>query len=221
MKYLQVYIIIFGINMMIMFVVGMWMPDYRGYLAHEDSLVENLSAFFFLCTFFLGLLFILKGTKNKKALIFVSVIGLLGFLDEISFGERMFALNMPRVHGMPIDSAHDLFTLGYRLIEELAHSYSVLVYSLIGIGVILIAKLALKNKYEIAEIIKRIQNNQTYILALIFTLFIFAALIIDLDILHIKGIFIIEESLEMNAALALLFCSLSLYDQNYKKEVPI
>lgn len=221
MKYVWIYLVLFGVNILIALGVGIWMPGYKAYLIKEDSLVENLSAFFFLSTFFLSFLFFLKRKKHRKALIIVSAVGLLGFLDEISFGERLFALNMPYIGSVKIDALHDFFFLGYKVIKGFTHSHAIFVYLLIGVGVIMAVIVALKHRYKLIGIISNSNYKQTYILALFFASLVFAALIIDLEIVHNKALFALEESFEMNSAIALLFCCLSLYDPRLSKKPPV
>ncbi len=211
MKFVWIYLIVFGVNLLISLVVGLWMPDYRAHLVNENGLVEHLSAFFFLGTFFLSLLFFIKSKKYRKELIAVSALGLLGFLDEISFGEWFFDLKMPHIGGVKIDAAHDFVFLGYILIKSFTDSHAIFVYLLIGVGAIMAITVALKYGYKLIGIISNSYYKQTYILALFFVSLVFTSLIIDLDILHNNALFAIEESFEMNAAIALLFCSLSLY----------
>ena len=217
MKYVWIYLVLFGVNILTAWGVGMWIPDYRAYLVNEDSLVEHLSAFLFLSTFFLSFLFVIKSKKNRKSLIIVSAVGLLGFLDEISFGERLFMLNMPIIGGKKIDAVHDLFELGYKGIKILTHSHAIFVYLLILIGggaIMAVTRVALKYRYKLIAIISNGYYKQTYILALFFASLVFAALIIDLGIIHNNALFTLEELLEMNAAMALLFSCLSLCYQN-------
>jgi hypothetical protein len=88
MIYVRVYLVIFGISILTAFGVYVWVPPYRSYLFHEDSLIENLSAILYLISFFTAFLFSLKIKIYRKALIVLSAVSLLGFLDELSFGER-------------------------------------------------------------------------------------------------------------------------------------
>ena len=210
MKYVWIYLVIFAVNILTTWVVGMWFPDYRAYLINEDSLVENLSVFFFLSTFSLSFLFVIKSKKNRKALIILLVLGLLGFLDEISFGERLFAFNMPFIGGVKIDAVHDFFYLGWIVIKSFTHSSAIFVYLLIGGGAIMAVIVAFKYRYKLIALISNGYYKQTYILALFFASLIFGAMIIDLEIVHNNALFALEESFEMNAAIALLFCCLSL-----------
>jgi hypothetical protein len=189
------------------------MPNYRGYLFSEDGLIENLSAIFFLISFFLGLIFIFNNNIHRKALIFISAVGLLGFLDELSFGESLFGFNMPRIYGVKIDAVHDFFFLGYKVIMGLTYLYPIYVFLFLGVCIIGVTIVTLKYSYELKETISNIYNKPPFILALFFTILVISALVIDLDLVYHGTLFMVEEVFEMNAAIALLFCCLSLYEQ--------
>jgi hypothetical protein len=213
MKWVRGYLVIFAISILTAFGAYSWMPNYRGYLFREDGLIENLSAVFYLISFFLGLLFFFKSNIHRKALIIISAVGLLGFLDELSFGERLFGFNMPQIHGVKIDAVHDFFILGCKAIKELTYSYPIYVFLFLGVGIIMVTIVTLKYSYELKETMSNIYHEPPFILALFFTTIVFSALVIDLKLVHHGALFMVEELFEMNAAIALLFCCLSLYEQ--------
>jgi len=220
MKWVRVYLVIVGITMLAALWGYFWMPNYRGYLLHEDNLIENLTAGLFLISFFIGFLFSIKSKMHRKALIIVSAISLLGFLDEISFGERLFKLDMPRIYDVKIDAAHDFFDLAYRIIRRLSLSatYSTYVILFLLIGIIIVTVLLLRHKSILTKIITSTFRKPQYIMALFFTIFVFFSLVIDLDFLHNEVWYLLEELFEMNAALALLVCCLSLREQQLSNE---
>ncbi len=212
MKYVWIFLVFFVINVLFALGVYTWIPEYRGYLVKEDSLVENLSAFFYISAFFLSLLFLLKNKEHRKMLIVVSLVGLLGFLDEISFGKRVFGFNMPHIYGRKVDAVHDFFLLGYKLVKKLALFHTTYVYLLIGVGAMMAVIVALKYRYKLIGVISNSYHKQTYIFALLFASLGFVALMIDLEIVRNNVLFTLEELFEMNAAIVLLFCCLSLHD---------
>ena len=218
MKYVRGYLAILGITMLAAFGVYFWMPSYRSYLLKEDSLIENLSAGLYLVSFGMGLLFFLKSKMDRKALAAVSAVSLLGFLDEISFGERLFDLDMPRIYGMEIDAAHDLVCLAYRMIMRLAAAYPAYLILFLSAGIIIVTVPLLKYRSELSKIIAGIHREEPFLLALFFTILIFFSIVIDLEIVHNKVLFMIEELFEMNAALALLMCCFSLHAQRSSNE---
>jgi hypothetical protein len=213
MKYVRVYLAIVGITILAALWAYFWIPNYRYYLLHEDSLIENLTAVLFLISFFIGFLFSIIGKIHRKGLIIVSAISLLGFLDEISFGERLFKLHMPEIDGVKIDAAHDFFELAYRTISRLSAAYSTYAILLLLICIIIVTVLLLRYKSILTKTITSTFRKPQYIMALFFTTFICFSLVIDLDFLYNEVWYVFEELFEMNAALALLVCSLSLREQ--------
>ena len=122
---------------------------------------------------------------------------------------------MPIIGDVRIDSVHDLLFLGYKTIRRLAYPQAIYVYLLIAVSAITLVILAVKSRHLLIESIGTISNRydkQTYSLALLFLSLIFVALVLDLGIVYSRVLFVLEEFFEMNAALVLLFCSLSLYD---------
>ena len=84
----------------IAFSVFYWMPvEYNRYLYQEDHLVENVTALLLVISVVFGLLFSLTSNIYWEIQVIISVVGLLGFLDEISFGKGIFRFDSPRVGG--------------------------------------------------------------------------------------------------------------------------
>ena len=115
MKYVWIYIGAIALIDAIAGVVFVSAPSdglVRGYFVSEDSLIENLTASFYLltCLFALVLLNIrsTRTMRGRKALMLFSVFGLIAFLEELSYGERLFDIEMPVLSGMKIDAVHDL-----------------------------------------------------------------------------------------------------------------
>lgn len=207
---LPVFLTIFITSMLVAFVVGMWMPDYRHFLIEEDSLVESLSALFFLVAFFVGLALLIRGGGNRLLLAVVACLGLLGFLDELSFGERPFELEMPYLRGVQIDAAHDLFTVVYAIARDWIRSQPVtglLVVAIVGLATVLAMR---RYRARFTRALMNYPNREAVIFACIFAALIGFALVIDLNIVQHNVLFSVEEMFELNAAIALLFCAWSL-----------
>ena len=86
-----------------------FVPAARPGILEEDHVVEWLSALAFLAAGVLGLGLWLRGRTptERLAVAVAAFLGLLGFGDELSFGERLLSLDMPRIRGLKIDGAHD------------------------------------------------------------------------------------------------------------------
>jgi len=188
-------------------------PTYRYLLIEEDQLVENLSAIFFFLAFLLGPLFILRLRPRRMhwGLAATALVALIGFLDEISFGERLFDLSMPVWGGVKFDAVHDIVELAYKSIRPspLLWTASVTLASLfIALGL----RRLFKDGGGVAkQSLSRFLKTPTFFFVLLFALFIAAAVLIDLHILHTRLLFSLEEVFEMNAAFALFFLCFSLF----------
>ncbi len=72
-------------------------------LSGEDRQIENLTAGILLATTFLSIFLYFRGNKRAKIFLIFAFLGLIGFLDEISFGRRLLPVPMPKSHGLTID----------------------------------------------------------------------------------------------------------------------
>ncbi|MEM7710271.1 MAG: hypothetical protein AAF264_05865 [Pseudomonadota bacterium] len=92
-------------------------------LFEEDRIVEWATVVAFAATGLFGLLTFWRSDRRNLVLLAVALIGWLGALDELSFGERVFQFEAPRILGAKVDSAHDLLLVARTAIYRLAGSY--------------------------------------------------------------------------------------------------
>jgi hypothetical protein len=116
MGYVWACLAISAFNAIAACVAYVWFPASRDQLMRENHLVENISALTFLCVALLGFAFFLRLRRRGagyRILLVTSVAGLLGLLEEVSFGEKIFGLPMPMIgETQQMDGLHDLFDLG-------------------------------------------------------------------------------------------------------------
>jgi hypothetical protein len=131
-------------------------------------------------------------------------LGLIGFLEEVSFGEGFLlpSSSMPRIGSMKIDSIHDLFTY---VAQD--RPVSLLFAMAAIIGLYAIALISPQAKKVIRLFGKNFHAQHFLVLFLVLA---FVASVIDLEILEWEALFALEEILELNASLALVFCCLAL-----------
>ncbi|WP_413400008.1 hypothetical protein [Prochlorococcus sp. MIT 0714] len=102
-----------------LFLVAVYLnPSNTDFIHKEDGLLENLSAGICFATFIFGIVLILRNCRYKKMLAGISFVSLLGFLDEISFGGRIFKIKYPRIFGVNIDGIHDFLSVAKRLVKK-------------------------------------------------------------------------------------------------------
>ena len=205
MKYAYLYLVVFVINKLMALVVYVLLPDYVYLIMDEDSLVEYTSALIFLYAFIMAGSSFLNSKEYRKALIIVFAIGLLGFLDEMSYGERLFDIKTSHIYDVKIDGLHDFFIVGCIMLNKSMHSHTLYLcpIALVATAALLITLY----KYRLI-LIKEVVTKYIYppyIFLLFFIVTIFPAHILDLDLLDLDLLYMLEELLEMDAALALLF----------------
>jgi len=208
MKVIQSFIAISAMNSAVIIVLYAVWPGFRDYLFREDGLIENLTAVIFFCSFYISMLSFFKKGKTQKSLLLIALVSLFGFLDEISFGERHFGLNMPRYDGVKFDAVHDSLYWGFsRACSAIEFELNEL-WVIMGVGLAILAACGLVFRGQLKVWISRIKFNQKMQLDFVFLFLIACAMLVDLEILDNEYLYYAEETCEMLAGIALLFCSL-------------
>lgn len=200
---------IFAVNIFIVSVLFAVLPAFRNYLFREDGLIENLTAAIFLSAFYVSMYFIVRKGKRQLSLVLISLVGLVGFLDEVSFGERHFNLTMPRYDGVKFDAVHDGLFWGYLKLAGLIAAHpdaSLLVFSVILAAVLTGAVMA---RERLVDLVGTIRREQKRMMVVIFFLLLGTAMLVDLDFIENDYLYYMEEMFEMFAGVALIFCALS------------
>lgn len=192
----------------LVFVFSPYSGTVRGYFLNEDSLIENLTAGVYFCTFLLALNFLVtrRITSNvyRKWLILVFTLGIVGFLDEISFGERLFDLEMPVLAGTKIDALHDFFGLGVSLMDRLISQHLLIAVLLLLTGLVIFSIAILKYGKRFWHVATVDGSYPVFLIIFIFTVLVLSALILDANLLPVRGDRALEEMFELNASMALL-----------------
>jgi hypothetical protein len=190
-------------------------PQIRTSIIAENELIENFTALTFLLAFVVGGVQLLRSRLSRRQwglLALVPVLGLVGFLDEISFGENLAAVEMPRVgeSDTKIDGAHDVFDLLYnemRMGTMWAWGVTLLAAA-VGAGALYHFRRWLKPE-NLREFLTRYPAFQ--FLAVAFG-FLAVAIFIDLDHNRRTVMYFFEELFELNAAIAILFAAIAICD---------
>lgn len=207
-KEINFFLFIAGLGLVMAYLIYLWFPEYTPLIIEEDSLVENLSVFIFLLAGILGLWAIRKNRNWKKLSLGVAGLGFLGFLDEISFGERVFDFSYPSAMNWQIDSAHDLVAVAYRFFESIFGYYG-LIALVVGTVIAVIAIYLYQQKYSLIDLIGNTHKTLPGKYLILFSIFLAVAVLVDLKE-HTASRAVIEEMLEMYAAIALCFYSIRL-----------
>ena len=194
-------------------------PSYRYLLYEENQLVENITALTLLITFFISLrINNVSENPKKKLFLTISIVSILGFLDEISYGGRSINLNIPYLGVKSIDGFHDFLNISkailYRFTTIGYGNFFLIIFSSITL-ILFIKKVIFKFKQKILLFLKKFFILRISKLALIF---IIISQIIDIFPsrfelpLWIKSI---EEIFEMYVAFALFTITMILKRVNF------
>ena len=235
MSLLRFYPIAVFFNLVVLSLVYLFIPALRFSLIAENQFLKNLTAIFYFDSFVLGLLFFAQ-IKNKKycsICILVPILSLLGFLDEISFGQELFSLDMPVLGRTRIDGIHDFLSLAKDLVspvrsyfgqflraislqfpgiyQELIFLGKIFILFSLGLTVFLVAQKRQKIIGKGQSFLRYYSPFQFVLLAVGFGV---VSQAIDLRLIHHQllssiGSFV-EEAFETNIALSMLFASFSI-----------
>lgn len=196
---------------------------WRVVIGTEDNLVENLTVVGFLLAFVAGALRVIrKGPEGRMAVALLAAIGLIGALDELSFGERLLGLAMPEAPlpgpgtgGLKIDGVHDLVDLGWRVVIGLEATHGAVVPLVVTVILAVAGALAWRQRRILAALpplaVARLGRDAWYLLC-VFLALIALAVLIDLHLVEADFyyLYFIEELLELNASAALFLCILAI-----------
>ena len=176
-------------------------------ISKEDGLLENLTAGILFATFCLSSYFYFKFKRAASIFLPLGAFGLFGFLDEISFGRRMFPVPMPKSHGLTIDGIHDLFHLTRNVARTNLTYHPMETSIVISVFVVTIACVWLNTKSFRQRVLAVLAKYEISDLALVIIFCVIASQCIDTFEWRIFAYRTVEECLEFNAAAALMACS--------------
>ena len=176
-------------------------------ISKEDGLLENLTVGILFATFSLSSYFYFKFKRKGNIFLLLAAFGLVGFLDEISFGRRMFPVPMPKSHGLTIDGFHDVFHLIRNVARTNLAYHPVETSIVISAFVITVACVWLNTKMIRQRVLAVLAKYEIRDLALLIVLFVVVSQAIDTFEWRIFAYRTVEECLEFNAAAALMACS--------------
>ncbi|MCD8489150.1 MAG: hypothetical protein LRZ84_21025 [Desertifilum sp.] len=203
------YLILTIANIVFFTALYLLVPPLRDALSREDQFMENLTTILFLETFFVGLYATLKlpNKQRRKLYLAIPIVGLLGFLSELSFGERIFYFEAPEINGVKIDAVHDFLSVIYISWYHMPNRNAVALAVVLIFGTILFWN---RRYFAFNNLQKVFQNFFPSRFLTAAVLFSGMGLIIDLEIVHHHFLFFLEELFEMNGGLALLFSAFAI-----------
>ena len=172
----------------------------RGYIVTEDGLVENLTAALFMGIFLFALALLRRRANlsrpDRNWLILLAALGLLGLLDEISFGARLFDLTAPLFGNTEMDSLHDVLQFGSDRHQGLVSRYRVpLLLAIVSTFSLAIFFLPRLGKTLFGDV-RTEKYRALYVVMSCFVVLIVASQLLDLQWWPIKGHQALEECFE-------------------------
>jgi len=214
MKLFRIYAYAVIFNLSIFSLIYIFFPETRLSFLREDQFMENLTAVLFFSSFLFGIgsLARPKEKKYRMAYIAIPLVGLIGFLDELSYGERIFYFTAPEIFGVDIDAFHDVVNLIFKILTD---SGSYLLYVSVFAFCTALFLIGLKYRRFFDRVQEILKAYPAYGFVLISMGFIFVAITIDLfdpsiDRHQVFSPVFLEELFEMNAAFAFLFASFTI-----------
>ena len=108
-----------------------------------------------------------------------------------------------------VDGVHDIFRIAYLKAGHLPKAY---LLPLLALGISLIVFIF--SRLKLATLISSAMQYKPSVFVFVCGALLMGAMLIDLDLIEYEPLFLLEELLEMNAALALVFSSLSTYRES-------
>ena len=190
-------------------------PEAGKVLSDEDGLIENTTTFILFATAALGIFSMPKQNQNRRSIAIISFVSLLAFLSELSFGERIFNLDMPHAGGKQLDGIHDLLHMLQKIFIA-NYNYQpaeTTVAATALTSLLVLATYAARKKIGRLNIyLKGLGVRYLMILAIIFGII---AQGLDLDLFPYKNHRILEETLELLSAICLFTTILKIKSLNY------
>ena len=178
-------------------------------ISQEDVFLENLTAGVLFATFCLSSLLHLKFKVKTNIFFAFAILGLIGFLDEISFGRRLLPIPMPKSHGLTIDGVHDLLHLLKNITRTNLTYHPVGTYIVISLSTIFAVFVWYKTKRIRQRVFNILGKYEICDLVLVIISCIVLSQVVDTFRWNLIYPYIaVEECLELTAAVALLTCSL-------------
>ena len=181
-------------------------PDHRTHLIEEDAPLENLTVLLYVMTALTALAStLIVRNAHTRLLLILFIIAVIAALEEISYGVRIFDLTAPRLLDFKIDGLHDFYFLFFKALKELYEAYGMIIIAASSlftvVAIYLLWRLWQRFSTQLFDLVR--QPPVFYLM--MFVLFGLIALSLDLGLIRHDYLKLLEESFELNGAVALLF----------------
>jgi hypothetical protein len=184
-------------------------PAWKSFLVDEDRLLEILSALLNLSVFIYALLLGIRAARQRNRgwiwPAFLTLVGLWSFLEEMSYGRRIFGFGAPRTLGVEIDGLHDYVLVGKHYLEILITSHPRRLAVLVVILGLAALALAVRYRSRIWALLRLVFSMPTYLFFGLYVLLMVISQLLDMGFLTPHILVLLEEIAEFDGSLALLF----------------
>ena len=188
------------------FALSFIIPDFLKAISKEDHFLENLSTGLLLGTAFFGFINWKQKQAYATAIAVYTILAIIGFLDEVSFGQRLIGFTPPMAGGTSLDGFHDLANMFMKIIsvnlEYHPNQTFIVLATLLSCFLILI----LKFRSKIYRAYKHLKELKLVCVTLSITSAIILSQLLDLKVINLSWSTCLEEILELIAVLGLLTC---------------
>ena len=188
------------------YVGSLTIPDFLQLISQEDHLLENLTTGLLLGTAFFGFMNWKQKQRNTNAVATCTAYASIGFLDEVSFGQRLIGFTPPMAGGTSLDGFHDLANMLKKVISINLQYHPAQTFTLFVLLALTLAVIAIRRRSNLSNTFYHLKR-----LGLSFTILSIVSAIIISQLLDLKIIALpwstpLEEILELISALGLLTC---------------
>ena len=188
------------------FALSFIIPDFLKLISKEDHLLENLGTGILLGTAFFGLINRKQRQANTTAITIYTILAIIGFLDEVSFGQRLIGFTPPMAGGTSLDGFHDLANMFRKIISINLKYHPTQTFIILSVLLSSLLILAFKFKLKIYGVYKNLKKLKLVYVVLSIILAIALSQMLDLKIINLSWSQCLEEILELIAVLGLLTC---------------
>ena len=208
MKRMRFCLVFMGVTLAIGAVIGLFVPAMHPWLIAEDHVVETATAAMYAVAGAMALGKAWWGHRHRRMQLAVAVLALVCFLDELSYGERLFELGVPFVAGVKLDAVHDLVEIVASVSLQRLGPW--LTLGLLAAMLSVAAWLLVRRRSTLVLLAARSRHEEPIVLTALFICIAVVVILIDLGLVFSYALFALEEMLELNAAVVLGAGSLSL-----------
>ena len=197
------------IDVVIFLLIDLCLPQLREPLSNKNQILEWVTVGIYCVGIAVGIFYCLRLSSKRRRYhhLAIPMLNVLGLLEEIGYGADLFHFPVYKVFSVNIDSAHDFFSVIYKFLGT---------YILVLFALIFFLCRFLFKRYG-NPLAALIRVYPAYKFAIISVAFMLTSVIFDLYIIYHP---VLEEVMEMNAAIALVFASVSIHfeQQQLKQE---